>query len=211
VFLPPHFEETSVEALAALLRDHPLGMLVTLGAEGLNANHIPFLLDREPAPHGTLRGHVSRANPVWHDHSANLPALVVFQGPQAYVTPSWYATKPRTGRVVPTWNYAVVHAYGELRVFEDAGRLRALVERLTDANEAARPAPWRVADAPEEYIAQQLRGIVGIEIPITRLLGKFKMSQNRDRADREGVVEGLRAEGGASAAAVAALVRRSLD
>jgi transcriptional regulator len=154
---------------------------------------------------------MARANPHGSRLTAGTDSLALFQGPQAYVSPSWYASKPRTGRVVPTWNYAVAHAYGELRVFEDAARLRALVERLTDAHEAARPARWRVADAPEDYIAQQLRGIVGIEMEVTRLLGKFKMSQNRDRADREGVVTGLRDEAGAEARSVAELVRRSLD
>ena len=209
MFVPPHFEEARAEVLAALIRAHPLGTLVTLGARGLNANHLPFLLDPDPAPHGTLTGHVSRANPAWRDFDREVQALVVFQGADSYITPSWYPTKRHTGKVVPTWNYAVVHAYGFLRVVEDATRLRAIVERLTAEHEASRPQPWKASDAPPEYIEQMLRGIVGIEIAIARLVGKWKASQNRDRADRDGVAEGLRGLGDPAAAAMAELVRRS--
>jgi transcriptional regulator len=207
MFVPPQFEETRFDVLAALVRSHPLGTLVTLGAEGLNANHIPFLLDPDPAPHGTLIGHVSRANPAWRDFDPQVQALVVFQGADSYITPSWYATKQQTGKVVPTWNYAVVHAYGLLRIVDDAARLRVIVERLTAQHEAARPKPWQVSDAPPEYIEQMLRGIVGIEIEISRLIGKWKTSQNREAADRNGVAEGLRESGDPNAAAMAELVR----
>ena len=209
MFVPPHFEETRAEVLAALIRDHPLGTLVTLGAEGLNANHLPFLLDPDPAPRGTLIGHVSRANPAWRDFDREVQALVVFQGADSYITPSWYPTKQQTGKVVPTWNYAVVHAYGHLRIVEDASRLRAIVERLTAEHEVSRPKPWQVSDAPPEYVEQMLRGIVGIEIEISRLVGKWKTSQNRDRADRDGVAAGLRETGEPNAEAMAELVRRS--
>ena len=209
MFVPPHFEEARAEVLAALIRAHPLGTLVTLGAGGLNANHLPFLLDPDPAPHGTLVAHVSRANPAWRDFDREVQALVVFQGAERYITPSWYPTKRHTGKVVPTWNYAVVHAYGFLRVVEDTARLRAIVERLTAEHEASRPQPWQASDAPPEYIEQMLRGIVGIEIAIARLVGKWKASQNRDRADRDGVAEGLRGLGDPAAAAMAELVRRS--
>jgi len=211
MFVPPHFEETRSEVLAALIRAHPLGTLVTLGADGLNANHIPFLVDPDPAPHGTLVGHVSRANPAWRDFDPRVQALVVFQGTGGYITPSWYPTKQRTGKVVPTWNYAVVHAYGFLRIIEDAARLRAIVERLTAEHESSRPLPWKVSDAPPEYIEQMLRGIVGIEIEIRRLSGKWKTSQNRDRADRDGVAEGLSGLGDPDSEAMAALVRRSIS
>jgi transcriptional regulator len=209
MFVPPQFEETRFDVLAALIDAHPLGTLVTLGADGLNANHIPFLLDPDPAPHGTLIGHVSRANPAWSDFDPQVQALVVFQGADSYITPSWYPTKQQTGKVVPTWNYAVVHAYGLLRIVEDAARLRAIVERLTAQHEAARPKPWKVSDAPPEYIEQMLCGIVGIEIEISRLVGKWKTSQNRDVADRNGVVQGLSELNDANAAAMAELVRRS--
>jgi len=189
--LPSHFRETRVDVLHRLIREHPLGALVTLDAKGLDANHIPFEIDFEPAPFGTLRGHVARANPVWRNFLQETEALVIFQGAHAYVTPSWYPTKRETGKVVPTYNYAVVHAYGRLRAVEDREWLRELVTRLTDHHEASRTEPWHVGDAPPDYIDQMLAAIVGIEIPITRLLGKWKVSQNRVPADRDGVVEGL--------------------
>ena len=184
---------------------------MTFGAEGLNANHIPFLLDPDPAPHGPLVGHVSRANPAWRDFNPQVQALVVFQGTDSYITPSWYPTKQQTGKVVPTWNYAVVHAYGFLRIVEDAARLRTIVERLTAEHESSRPQPWKVSDAPPEFIEQMLCGIVGIEMGIRRLVGKWKASQNRDRADRGGVAEGLRELGDPNSEAMAALVRRSIS
>lgn len=184
MYLQPLFKEDRIEVLHRLVRERPLAVLVTLGSGGLNANHIPFELDPEPAPLGTLRGHVARANPLWKDFSAAVEALAVFQGPQTYVSPSWYATKQATGKVVPTWNYAVVHAYGPLTIVEDTAWLRALVEALTNRHEAASADPWRVSDAPEDFVALQLRAIVGIEIPVTRLEGKWKASQNRPAADR---------------------------
>jgi transcriptional regulator len=192
MYVPPAFAESRIEVLRGLIQAHPLGTLVTLGADGLTANHLPFEHDPHPAPFGTLRGHVARANPVWRDVSAEVEALAIFQGPQAYITPSWYPTKQETGKVVPTFNYVVVHAHGPLTVIEDATWLRALLERLTDRHEAGRPAPWKVADAPEEFIAGLLHAIVGLELPVTRLVGKWKVSQNRPAADRDGVVRGLR-------------------
>jgi len=211
VYLPKHFEETRVEVLHALIREYPLGTLVTLGADGLNANHIPIEIDPEPAPLGTLRGHVARANPVWRDAVADVEALVVFQGPTAYVSPSWYPSKRETGKVVPTYNYAVVHAYGRLHSVEDPAWLRHLVERLTSRFEAGRAEPWQVADAPESYIDAQLRAIVGIEIPITRLLGKWKVSQNRSAPDRAGVVHGLEGDADPDAAEIARLVEQARE
>jgi len=208
MYLPNHFEESRVDVMHALAREHPLATLVTLGAGGLNANHIPLEVDPEPAPLGTLRGHVARANPVWRDLTAGVEALAIFQGPSTYVSPAWYATKRETGKVVPTYNYAVVHAYGPLRIVEDAAWLRGLVERLTRRFEAGRAEPWQVSDAPESFIAAQLRAIVGIEIPVGRLLGKWKLSQNRSAADRAGVMEGLAASADPAATAVARTMTR---
>ncbi|HLQ27424.1 MAG TPA: FMN-binding negative transcriptional regulator [Acidiferrobacterales bacterium] len=211
MYVPSYFEETRVEVLHQLIREHSLAVLVTLGSEGLNANHIPFEIDPEPAPFGTLRGHVARANPVWRDSSKEVEPLVIFQGPQAYITPSWYQTKKETGKVVPTYNYVVVHAYGPLRVVEDRAWLRGLVERLTNRYEAARPVPWKVTDAPGDFIEKMLGAIVGMEIPITKLVGKWKVSQNRPSADRDGVVKGLREINSADAVAMADLVKESIN
>ena len=209
MYVPAHFEETRLEVLHDLVRNHPLATLVTLDRAGLNANHIPMELDPEPQSLGTLRGHVSRANPMWRDVSSNVSALAIFQGPEIYITPSWYQTKQESGKVVPTWNYAVVHAYGPIRIIEDHAWLRSLVERLTNRHEAQRPEPWEVADAPDDYIEGQLRGIVGIEIPIERLIGKWKVSQNRPEADRKGVSMGLHELSKSDAACMADLVDRA--
>lgn len=209
MYVPSNFEETRTDVLHQLVRDQPFAVLVTHTPDGLDANHIPLELDPAPAPLGTLRGHVSRANPVWRTASSTVEALAIFQGPDSYITPAWYATKRETGKVVPTWNYAVVHAYGPLRVIEDPAWLRALVERLTARHEAGRPAPWQVSDAPADYVAAMIRGIVGIELPITRLVGKWKVSQNRSEPDRAGVAAGLQSLGDPGAAAMAELVERS--
>lgn len=209
MYVPSHFAETRVDVLHQLIREHPLAVLVTFGANELNANHIPFELDPAPAPFGTLRGHVARGNPLWRDFSGDVEALLVFQGPQAYVSPSWYPTKRDTGKVVPTFNYMVVHAYGPLRIVDDRTWLRGLVERLTNRHEAARPAPWKVTDAPGDYIDAMLNAIVGLEIPLTRLIGKCKASQNQPAANREGVVQGLLEAGNADAEEMAALIRQS--
>jgi transcriptional regulator len=206
VYNPPHFREDRLPVLHALIREHGLATLVTMGPDGLAANHIPMEVHDNDGPLGTLRGHVSRANPVWHRTVADVEALAIFQGPQAYVSPAWYPTKQETGKVVPTWNYAVVHAHGPLRVIEDRGWLRALVERLTARYEADRADPWHVTDAPADYVEGMLNGIIGLEIPIARLEGKWKVSQNRPAADRTGVVAGLRAAGGPERAAMADLV-----
>lgn len=209
MYLPKHFEETRIEILHELMRAHPLGALVTLTPNGLDANHIPFEVDPDPAPFGTLRGHVARANTLWRDFSRNVEALVIFQGPDTYVSPSWYPTKRETGNVVPTWNYAVVHAHGPLRVIDDRAWLRGFVERLTNRHEAERREPWKVTDAPSDFIEKQLGAIIGLEVPIRRLIGKWKVSQNRPAHDRDGVVEGLLQEGHHSAVAMADLVRQS--
>jgi transcriptional regulator len=207
--IPKHFEETRVDPLHALIRAHPLAALVTLTPDGLDANHLPFEIDPEPAPFGTLRGHLARANSLWRDGSREVQALAIFHGPDAYISPSWYRTKPETGRVVPTWNYAVVHAHGPLRVIEDRRWLREFVERLTNRPEAGRRAPWKVTDAPTDYLDKQLGAIGGLEMPIARLIGKWKASQNRPAHDQDRVVEGLLQEGRESATAMAGLVRQS--
>lgn len=208
MYIPAHFEETQIEILHQLIRNHPLGTLVTLSSDGLNANHIPLELDLEPTPFGTLRGHVARANPVWRDFNQDVEALVIFQGANSYITPSWYATKKETGKVVPTWNYAVVHAYGSLKIIDDTAWLRGLVERLTTQHEAAKAAPWKVSDAPENYIEPLLRAIVGIEILITKISGKWKVSQNQPQANRTGVIEGLREIADDNASVMAAMIEK---
>jgi len=207
MYLPGHFAETHVEILHQLICERPLATMVTLGSNGLNANHIPFELAAEPAPMGTLRAHVARANPVWRDFSQSVEALAIFQGPQAYVSPSWYPTKQSTGEVVPTYNYVVVHAYGPLRIVDDVAWLRGLVSRLTERFEAPQAQPWRVTDAPESFIEKQLQAIVGIEIAVTKLFGKWKVSQNRPEIDREGVVSELSKTTDADSLAIAGLVR----
>ena len=207
MYLPSHFEETRVDVLHQLVRERPLATLVTLGAAGLNANHLPFELDTEPLPNGTLRCHVARANPVWRDYSLGTEALVIFHGPQVYISPSWYETKTQSGEVVPTYNYAVVHAYGTLRIIQDRAWLRGLVTRLTERFESASAAPWQVSDAPQDFIEKQLGAIVGIEIAVTRLAGKWKVSQNRPALDRAGVVEALSEIAGADGLAVAQMIK----
>ena len=209
MYLPRHFEETRVEVLHGLMRTHPLGALVVPAGGGLEANHIPFEVEPEPLPFGTLRGHIARANPLWRNVAGDAQALVIFQGPDGYISPSWYATKGESGKVVPTWNYAVVHAHGTPRFIDDREWLRAFVEKLTNRHEAARRDPWKVTDAPADFIDRQLEAIIGIEIPIARLTGKWKVSQNRPARDRAGVVEGLSLAGGEAAAAMAELVRQS--
>ena len=203
MYQPAHFKEERPEAIRTLIAEHPLGVLVTLGPNGLEGNHMPFLYDPEPAPHGTLRCHVARANPVWREFRLDVEALVVFQGTQLYVTPSWYPAKKEHGKVVPTWNYLVVHAYGPVRVMDDAEWLRRFVTRLTNRFEAERPDPWKVTDAPPEFVDSHLKAIVGIEIPVSRIIGKWKASQNRPTADRENVARELRAAGDSAAAEMA--------
>jgi transcriptional regulator len=190
-----------------LIRERPLASLVTMSSLGLNANHIPMHLVAAPAPFGTLRGHVARSNPVWHDFQAGVEALAIFHGPDAYITPSWYATKKETGKVVPTWNYAVAHAYGTLRVIDDASWIRAQLEALTAHNEKKLPEPWAVSDAPREFTEKLIGAIVGIEIVITRLSGKWKISQNQPPQNQAGVIEGLVNSGIADAGAMAALIK----
>jgi transcriptional regulator len=199
------FTEERPEVLHDVIRAHPLGLLVSAGAPGLTADSIPFLIDPADGEFGTLRAHLARANP----HAALLrdvdECLVAFTGPQGYISPSWYAAKAEHGKVVPTWNYAAVHAWGKPRVIDDAAWLRRFLDGLTQSQERSLPAPWAVDDAPADFIESMLRAIVGLEIPIRRIEGKFKMSQNRAMPDRVGVVAGLRARG-AQSEPLAALV-----
>jgi len=211
MYLPKGFEETRVDVLHDLIRAHPLGTLVTLNANGLNANHIPFEVDGAPGPYGLLRGHVARANPVWQDCAATSQALAIFHGPQAYISPSWYPTKLETGMVVPTWNYVVVHAHGELRAIDDREWLRNLVRSLTKTHEANRNEPWQMSDAPADYIEKQLGAIVGLELTITRLEGKWKVSQNRPTHDRAQLILELSEEGGESSVAMAKLMEKQAN
>jgi len=211
MYLPEHFAEQRVDLLHRLISEHPVGAMVVSTADGLEANHLPFELDAEPAPFGTLRGHVARANPVWHQFTRGVEALVIFHGPQAYISPSWYPSKEMTGEVVPTYNYLAVHGYGEIKIIHEREWLRALVTRLTDRFEANRAAPWRVSDAPAAFIDKQLSAIVGIEIPLTKLIGKWKVSQNRPAADRAGVVAGLSERNDADSLAIAWWVKRKAE
>ncbi len=205
MYVPSQFREDRVPVLHDAIDGAGLATLVTIDASGLDATHVPMLLDRSAGALGTLYGHIARPNPQWKAAAPDLPALAIFLGPDAYVTPSWYVTKQQTGKVVPTWNYVAVHAHGRVTFFEDEERLLALVTKLTDAHEAPRPHPWAVSDAPPEFIRAHLKGIVGFELPIAKLEGKWKMSQNRPAEDRAGVAQGLGREGDA---AVAALVER---
>lgn len=203
MYLPAYFEESRAGVLHALMRARPLATLVTLADSGLVANHVPVETVGEPLPHGMLRGHIARANPLWREYRAGSEALAIFQGPQAYISPSFYPSKQETGEVVPTWDYAVVHARGTLRFVQDRVWLRALVTRLTDAHEASRPVPWKIGDAPPPYIEKMLSMIVGFELSITGLTGKWKLSQNHSATNRLGVAKGLRGAAGAESREVA--------
>ena len=207
MYIPKHFDEPRTEVLHELMRSRSLATLVTLSGAGIVANHIPLLLSDASAPLGTLCGHVSRANALWQDFDPKVEALAIFAGPDTYVTPSWYPTKNETGRAVPTWNYVVAHAYGTLRVIEDRAWLRAHVEELTRHKESPRKEPWKVSDAPEDYIERLLSGIVGLEMTLTRIEGKWKVSQNQPDINRDGVVRGLEEIGDDTSLAMAQLVK----
>lgn len=213
MYIPSHFAEERLEVLQQLIQAHPLGTLVTLEQDGMNANHLPFEIaaPSADASFGTLRAHIARSNPLWKNLDNTKEALVVFQGPQAYITPSWYEEKKLSGKVVPTFNYAVVHAHGSLRVVDDAQWLLNLLHRLTDQHEGKRASPWQVSDAPEDYLQKMLTAIIGIEIPLTRLSGKWKVSQNRPQQDRLNIAAGLREDGDQTKAAMATLVAASAN
>jgi len=207
VYLPSHFTETRPEVLYALIQAQPLAVLVTAGAAGLDANHLPLCLALDVAGEATLLGHVARANPLWRFAGAELEALAIFQGPQAYVSPSWYPSKREHGKVVPTWNYVVVHAHGRLRIHDDPAWVRRLLDRLTAQMESPRAQPWAVSDAPHDYIEKMVAQVVGLELRVERLVGKWKVSQNQPAANRAGVIAGLEAERAPGAEAMVREVR----
>ena len=192
MYTPKAFIVEDLATLHADIRRGGLATVVSLTPSGLVATHLPLLLNEADGPYGTLLGHISLANTQWKETDPAVEALAIFTGPETYVTPNWYAAKQETGRVVPTWNYAAIHAYGSLAFFHDADRLRALVTRLTHQYEAAFPDPWQVSDAPAIYVDSQLKAIVGFEMRITRIEGKRKFNQNRSAQDRQGVIRGLR-------------------
>jgi transcriptional regulator len=192
MYTPKAFEVTDLPTLHAAMKQSELATLVTTTTHGLVATHLPLLLDETRGEYGTLTGHVSRANLQWRETDPEAEALIIFLGPDAYISPSWYPAKQETGRVVPTWNYAAIHVYGRLTFFDDPERLRTVVTELTRKHEAAFPAPWQVTDAPAAYIDSQLKAIVGFECRILRIEGKQKFNQNRSLEDRLGVIEGLR-------------------
>jgi transcriptional regulator len=200
MYIPAHFAETRPEELHRIVRAHPLGMLLTQGDAGLDADHIPFALDASAGAQGALLAHVARANPLWQRCANGSPVLVVFRGAEAYVSPSWYPSKHETHRQVPTWNYEVVHAHGTLTVHDDERFVRRLVAQLTRSHEAAEPQPWKMDNSAPDYIDSMLRNIVGIEIRITALVGKVKLSQNREVRDRLGAADTLDARGQAAIA-----------
>jgi transcriptional regulator len=210
MYVNPRHELADHGSLLALMASRPLGAWVCQGRDGLIANHVPFLLDRSRGPLGTLIAHVARANPVWRELGAAAPSVVMFQGPQAYITPGWYPSKAAHGKVVPTWNYVVAHAHGMARAIEDRDGLLDMLNRLTDVHEARRAVPWRVGDAPSSFIDQLLRAIVGIEIPVDRLEGKLKASQDEALQDRLGTVRGLHGETSAEAGSMADLVMKAM-
>ena len=207
MYLPKSFEETRTEVLHDLIRERSFGTLVVLTDRGLNVDHLPFLVDGAANPLGVLRGHVARANPVWRAKLEETDAVAIFQGPQRYITPAWYATKQEAGKVVPTWNYVVVHAHGSLRFVEDREWLRDHVTRLSDHHEAERETPWKVSDAPEDFVNNLLERIVGLEMTIRRLEGKWKLGQNRPERDRQGVIDGLLGQNEESSVALANLMK----
>ena len=204
MYIPTQFRIDDQDAIRTALRAARLASLVTCGTDGLMATPLPLILDEAEGELGTLYGHVARANPQWKTDARE--AMAMFMGPDAYVTPSWYATKQESGKVVPTWNYVAVHAYGPVEFFDDPARLLEVVTRLTRLHEADRPEPWAVKDAPARFIEAQLRGIVGVRLPIVRMEAKSKMSQNRNEADRAGVAAGLAASERASDREVVGLI-----
>jgi transcriptional regulator len=205
MYLPGHFAETRAEVLHAAMHEHPFATLVAHGEGGLTADHLPLHLEPEIGPFGALQGHVARANPLWRK-AADSDVLVIFHGPQTYITPSWYETKREHGKAVPTWNYLVIHARGRLRAIDDPAWLLGKLEDLVARHEAGFAKPWQISDAPPDYIDKMLAAIVGIEIVISEITGKWKVSQNQPGVNRAGVVVGLRGQGSDDALAIAELV-----
>jgi transcriptional regulator len=206
MYLPAQFKEERIDVLKALMREHPFATVVAMSDNGLIVDHLPLQVIDGPSTWGTIRGHVARANPIWKDYRADSEAIAIFQGPQTYVSPSLYPSKQTTGEVVPTWNYAVVHARGTLRFIHEGAWLRDLVANLTDEHEAHRAAPWKMTDAPEPYLEKMLAMIVGLEFSISSVSGKWKLGQNRTLADRQGLVHGLQQSPEADARALAGML-----
>jgi transcriptional regulator len=217
MYLPTYHEEKDLDVLHALIQTHPLGTWVSMTNGGLDANHIPFILDKSRGEFGVLRAHVARANPIWKMLLSDVPSIVTFQGAQSYITPNWYPSKQIAGKVVPTWNYTVVHAHGIATAIEDRDWILQMVSDLTDRNEASvalssvGAAPWKVSDAPEEFIQRLLGAIVGIEIPITAIKGRWKLSQDEALEDRIGTAKGLREIGTPDSIALSDLVKSRID
>lgn len=203
VYLPPFNDQPDREAMHACIREHPLGLLITNGPDGLAANQIPFVLQVDGDGRERLIGHVARNNDLWREGFHEGESLVVFQASDAYVSPNWYPSKADTHRTVPTWNYVTVHAYGGLVIHDDERWMRGAVGRLTKQMESTQPVPWKMADAPADFLAVMVENIIGIEVPVMRLIGKWKLGQNRPVADRMGVVAGLRDTGQPGSIAVA--------
>lgn len=210
MYVPSFYREDRREVQFDLVQSHPLGLLISSGAGGLMANSIPFTAYPDEGANGVLRVHVARANPQWSELAGVAECLAVFQGPHAYISPNWYPSKAGNHKSVPTWNYITVHAWGRPTIHEDAPWLRRQIDDLTAAHEGRRPDPWKVSDAPADFVADQLKAIVGIEIAVSRIEAKWKMSQNRSEPDRRGVIAGLKAAGTAGEAAVAKLIAERL-
>jgi transcriptional regulator len=206
MYCPAHFDESNPAVLQEFMRRHPLASVIALAAGRLDANHVPLALDPGHGPFGRLRGHIARANPMWREVENGAEVLVLFHGPNSYISPSFYPSKKEHGKVVPTWNYGVVHARGNIAWMHDLQQLRQLVDNLTERHERERAHPWQVSDAPDEYIRKMLTGIAGFEISIVELRGKMKLSQNRSEADRAGVSSGLSQSADPSAVAMAVLM-----
>ncbi len=209
MYIPRANKEDRIPVLHKLMEDQPFASLVTMGSSGLFASHIPIVLEQNGAM-GRLKCHLSRANTQWRDYTPSIQALAIFSGPQHYITPTWYPEKQETGKVVPTWNYVVVHAYGNLRIIEDSDWLMAHLATLVGIHEAESALPWKISDAPADYIASQIKGIVGLEMEIERLEGKWKVSQNRPARDRLGVAYGLGELNTAESLAMKALVEEGI-
>ncbi len=211
MYIPKLHEETDLQVLHSLVRAHPLGSWATLGDDEIIMNHVPFVLDTSAGALGTLRCHVAKANDVWQKFSRTLPSVIAFHGPQIYISPSWYPSKQAHGKVLPTWNYVVVHAHAIPQLVADHARVIEHLTQLTAAQEAGRALPWQVSDAPADFIEQMSRQIVAIQMPISKILGKWKVSQNRSRPDQDGVVGALRGQGDARSADMAALVAHAVE
>ena len=211
IYNPPAFRETDLAAMHAQIRHSGLATLITVGADGPIVSHLPMLLDSQPGPFGTLTGHLARANPQWKESDFSKPAIAMFMGPDAYVSPNWYPSKAEHGKAVPTWNYSMIYVRGMIKTFEEAEELRAHVTALTERFEQSAPNPWQVSDAPEDYLQRQFKGIVGLRLTIDTIEGKAKLSQNRSKADQDAVVAALSGSGRANDLAVSGMMKQRMS